>query len=168
MLRPVIRRPAVGLVALALAALLLPACRSMRAVEQRTTQGPSAEELWFVRMYTLNGREPSFDERRHWEDQIDRRISQYLREHPDTANSFDVSTFRFYRRATVGMTKEQIVILLGQPASTTVESGEMEKLAKKYWPEIKAEAKEAWVYPLGWHLFFADNRVVDITQIRPR
>jgi hypothetical protein len=44
----------------------------------------------------------------------------------------------------------------------------MEKLAKKYWPEIKTEAKEAWVYPTGWHLFFADDRVVDITQIQER
>jgi hypothetical protein len=168
MLGPVIRRLAVGLVPLALAALLLPACRTLRSVEQRTTQGPSAEELWFVRVYTLNGREPSFDERRHWEDQIDRRISRYLREHPEAANSFDVTTFRFLRRASVGMTKEQIVILLGQPASTTADPGEMEKLAKKYWPEIKTEAKEAWVYPTGWHLFFADDRVVDITQIQER
>ena len=167
MLWAVIRRPAVA-VAFAVAALLLPACRSARTVEQRTTQGPSAEELWFVRMYALNGREPTFDERRYWEDQIDRRIGQYLREHPETANSFDVSTFRFYRRAAVGMTKEQILILLGRPTSTTTDPAEMEKLAKKYWPEIKADAQEAWVYPLGWHFFFADNRVVDITQMLQR
>ena len=160
-----IRRLAVVLVVLAVAGLVLPACRSASSIEQRTTQGPSAEELWFLRMYQLNGREPSFDERRHWEDQIDRRISQYLREHPETANSFDVSTFRFYRRATVGMSKEQIVILLGQPTAMTENPGEMEKLATKYWAEIKPQAKEAWTYPLGWNFFFADNRVVDITQI---
>lgn len=165
MLWAVIRRLVVVLVALTLTALLVPACRTTRPIEQRTTQGPSAEQLWFLRMYTLNGREPSFDERRHWEDQIDRRISQYLREHPEAANSFNVSTFRFHRRATVGMTKEQIVILLGQPTTTTADPAEMEKLATKYWPEIKVEAKEAWVYPLGWHFFFADNRVVDITQV---
>lgn len=140
----------------------------MRTVEQRTTQGPSAEELWLLHMYALNGREPSFDEKRHWEDQIDDRIGQYLREHPGAASGLEVSSFRFYRRATVGMTKEQIMILLGPPLATTADPGEMEKLAKRYWPDIKPQAKEAWVYPLGWHLFFADNQVVEITQVLER
>jgi len=40
----------------------------------------------------------------------------------------------------------------------------MEKLARKYWPSIKGNATEAWVYPAGWNLYFKDATVVDITQ----
>jgi hypothetical protein len=164
MLGPVIRR----LVAVPLAVVALAACGSMAPLEQRTTHGPSAEEFFILRTMQLNGREPTFDERRYWEDQLDDRIGKYLRAHPEAANSLDVSTFRFYRRAAVGMSKEQIAILLGSPQSTTTDSAEVQKLARKYWPEMKDRAKEAWVYPLGWQLFFADDRVVDITQFLER
>ena len=60
--------------------------------EQRTTQGPTAEQLWLLRVAQQNGREPTFEERVHWLDQLDARISRYLIEHPEVANSFDVST----------------------------------------------------------------------------
>ena len=40
----------------------------------------------------------------------------------------------------------------------------MEKLARRYWPSIKGNATEAWVYPEGWRLYFKDSIVVDITQ----
>jgi len=152
-----------------LAALLLAACATLRPpLEQRTTQGPTAEEFWIYRVLLLNGREPTFDERRHWEDQIDQRIGEYLRAHPEAANSLDVSTFRFYRRAAVGMTKEQILILLGPPDAVTSDPAQMEKLARRYWPGIQGNATEAWVYPLGWHFYFAGTRLVDITQYLPR
>jgi hypothetical protein len=153
---------------LAALSLALAACASGKALEQRTTQGPTAEQFWFLRMIEANGREPNFDERRYWENQIDEDIAQYLRRHPEAANSLEVSTFRFYRRATVGMTKEQIVILLGRPETTTADPAEMEKLARQYWPSVKARAKEAWTYPLGWRFYFTDDRVVDITQYLPR
>jgi hypothetical protein len=148
--------------------LVLAACAALRPLEQRTTQGPTAQEFWMYRVLLTNGREPNFDERRHWEDQIDDQIGRYLRAHPEAANSLDVSTFRFFRRASVGMTKEQVVILLGSPEAVTTDPAEMEKLARKYWPAVKGQAKEAWVYPLGWHLYFADSRLVDITQYLPR
>jgi hypothetical protein len=148
--------------------LALAACAALRPLEQRTTQGPTAQEFWMYRVLLTNGREPNFDERRHWEDQIDDQIGRYLRAHPEAANSLDVSTFRFFRRASVGMTKEQVVILLGSPEAVTTDPAEMEKLARKYWPAVKGQAKEAWVYPLGWHLYFADSRLVDITQYLPR
>jgi hypothetical protein len=66
------------------------------------------------------------------------------------------------------MSKEQVVILLGTPQRTTTDAGEIEKLAGKYWPEIQKQATEAWVYPLGWRLYFANARLVDITQSEPR
>jgi hypothetical protein len=160
-----VTRRLLGLVALS---LVLAACASARAVEQRTTQGPTAEQFWMLRMIEANGREPNFDERRHWQNQIDDDIARYLRSHPEAASSLEVSTFRFFRRTTVGMTKEQIVILLGPPETTTTEPAEMEKLARQYWPAVKARAKEAWTYPLGWRFYFAGDRVVDITQYLSR
>lgn len=157
-------------VALAAACLLaLAACAGMRApLEQRTTHGPSAEEFFILRSLLANGREPTFDERRFWEDQIDQKIGQYLREHPEAANSLDVSTFRFYRRAAVGMTKEQITILLGTPDAVTTDAAEIEKLARRYAPAIKGNATEAWSYPLGWSIYFNGPRAVDITQYLER
>jgi hypothetical protein len=111
-----------------------------------------------------NGREPNFDERRHWNNQIYLKISQYLNRNQDSANSVDVSTFRFIRQVSVGQTDEQVLILLGPPIAKTTDEAEMEKLARKYWPSIKGNATEAWEYPAGWRLYFKGSRVVDITQ----
>ena len=138
-------------------------CKSA-PTEQRTTHGPSAEELFFLQSYVTNKREPNFDERRHWEGQLDWRISQYLNQHPEDANALEVSTFKFYRRAAVGQSKEQIMILLGAPLVATTDGGEIEKLAHRYAPVIKGNATEAWAYPVGWTIFFAGSRVIDITQ----
>jgi hypothetical protein len=157
--------------AIALAALVLVAagCATMNPpLEQRTTQGPTAEEFWMYRVMLLNGRQPNFDERRHWDDQMDQQISAYLREHPEVANSLEVSTFRFYRRVAVGQTKEQVLILLGAPEATTTDQAEMEKAARKYWPQIKGNVTEAWAYPLGWTMYFAGPKLIDITQYLPR
>jgi hypothetical protein len=145
------------------------ACASSRpALEQRTTQGPQAEELWIYRVVLANGREPTFEERRHWESQLDLAISRYLVIDQEFANSPQLSTFRFVRQTAVGMSKEQVTILLGAPQRTTTDTAEIEKLAGKYWPEIKLHATEAWVYPLGWRLYFSGSRLVDITQYQPR
>lgn len=153
----------------AVLAAALAACATVRPpIEQRTTQGPDAQTLWAYRIIALNGREPTFDERRSWESQIDARISEYLRQHPEVANSLEISTFRFYRQVAVGMAKDQVMILFGAPLGVTTDEGEMEKLARRYWPEIKGNATEAWVYPLGWRLYFAGQRLVDITQYLPR
>src|SRR2546426_11291843 len=89
---------------------------------------------------------------RHWQDQIDDRISRYLREHPEAANNLDVSTFRFYRRAAVGMSKEQITILLGPPENVTTRPAAMEKLARQDRPGIKGQARGARGAPLGLSL----------------
>ena len=143
----------------------LAACASYRVKEQRTTQGPMAEDLWMMSVILANGREPNFDERRHWTNQVELRISQYLHQHPEVANSLDVSTFRFIRQVSVGQSKEQVTILLGPPTSATTDKDEMEKLARAYWPAVKAtDASEAWMYPAGWRLYFKDTKVVDITQ----
>lgn len=152
------RKLAVGLVLL----VLMSGCATF--VEKRTTQGPTAEEMWKMRAVMQNGREPNFDERGHWQDQMDRRISKFLGEHPEIANSYDVMAFRFSRQVAVGMTAEQVSVLLGGPDSKVTDQAEMEKLARKFWPQIKGKAKEVWLYPGGWRIFIADGRVVDMIQ----
>ena len=146
------------------------ACASTGSVivEQRTTQGPQAEELWAYRVTLANGREPTFEERLHWERQLDLAISRYLAKDQEYANSPGVVTFRSVRQTEVGMSKEQIVILLGAPQRTTTDTGEIEKLAGKYWPDVQTQATEAWVYPMGWRFYFAGARLVDITQYQTR
>jgi hypothetical protein len=153
-----VRRVALVVGLLALAGCALP------VKEQRTTQGPIAEEIFITNAWMANGRDPNFDERRHWSNQIDTRISQYLQHHPEVANSVDVSTFRFVRQVSVGQSSEQVLILLGPPLARTTNEAEMEKLARRFWPYIKGNATEAWVYPDGWNIYFKDAMVVDITQ----
>jgi len=144
--------------------LVLVACASYRTKEQRTTQGPLAEDMWMHHVILANGREPNFDERRHWNNQMELKISQYLYKNPEAANSLEVSTFRFTRQVSIGQSDEQVLILLGPPSAKTSDQAEMEKLARGYWPSIKGSASEVWVYPAGWRLYFKDSKVVDITQ----
>ncbi len=151
-----------------LAVLAVLAGCSRPPLEQRTTHGPSAEEFFLYRSLQMNGRQPNFDERRYWEDQLDHQIAQYLHRHPEDANSLDISTFRFYRRAAVGQSKEQILILLGPPLSVTTDADEIAKLARRYAPDLKGRATEAWVYPLGWAFYFAGPRAIAITQYLER
>lgn len=146
---------------------LLAACASFGGSEQRTTQGPTAEQFWTARMVSMNGRAPTFDERHHWDNDIAARISRYLNGHPEAANSLQVSTFRFSRQAAVGMSKDQVVILLGPPERMTTDAAEIEKLARRFWPAIKDATDEAWVYAGGWRLYFMGPKLVDITQHLP-
>jgi hypothetical protein len=158
----------VGCALLVVCALMLGGCFARRqAVEQRSTQGPTSEQMLNLRVMLESGRQPTFEEKRQWEGQIDEKISAYLREHPDKANALDVSTFRYLRQVTVGMDKEQVLILLGAPASVSGDQAQMEKIARRYWTTIKGNATEVWVYPLGWNMFFAGQRLIDITQYVP-
>lgn len=145
------------------------ACAQLTTTEQRVFQGPTAAEVWTAGVVLVTGREPTIDEKHQWEVQIDRRISQYLHQHPEVANSADVQIFQFVRQVTVGMTKEQVVILLGAPVVATKDAAEIEKLARRYWPLIKPKnVTEAWLYPQGWRLYFSESKAVDITQYADR
>ena len=157
----------VGLVAV-VAALAVAGCVMPRpGVEQRTTQGPTAEDMFKLRSVYINGREPNFEERNRWDAQMEQRISAYLTAHPDKANALDVSTFRFLRQVTVGMDQEQVMILLGAPSEVSDNQLRMEQVARIYWQDIKGNATLVWVYPEGWAIYFAGQNVVDITQYRP-
>jgi hypothetical protein len=157
----------IRIVAVALALLAVAGCATKKAVEQRTTQGPTARQMFNLRILSENGREPTFEEKRVWDQQIEERIGAYLRAHPEKANALDVSTFRFLRQSAVGMDKEQILILLGAPVSVSGDQAQMEAIARRYWPQIQGNATEVWIYPLGWNLFFAGSRLIDITQFLP-
>jgi hypothetical protein len=160
------------MVARALLAVVLTsaACASVSAppIEQRTNLGPRAEELWIHRAFAANGREPTFDELRALERQLDTAIGRYLATDEAFANSPQLSTFRFLHQVEVGMSKEQVRILLGPAEQATTQAADIEQLAGKFWPEIRPHATEAWVYPMGWRLYFAESRLVDITQYQPR
>ena len=161
-----VKRPRVAVVLWLLAgcAVILP------PIDQRTTQGPTASEFWTVRMMQQTGRSPSFEEKRHFEDEIDERIGRYLREHQDAANSTTLISFRSLRQVTVGMDKAQVEILLGAPLTVTRDPAQMQSLARHHWPEIRDKTKpdEAWSYPFGWVVYFRQSRVADITQYLPR
>jgi len=162
--------PGVKRVALVALVLVLAGCASLATKEQRTTEGPMAEDIWTLKVLVSNGREPNFDERRRWDNAMEQRIGQYLRQNPEAANSVDLSTFRFIRQVSIGQTSEQVLILLGPPLAKVTDAAEMEKLARQYWPAVKeSEPTEAWTYPAGWRIYIKDKTVVDITQyaVRP-
>ena len=162
MLAPVIRS-----VLVVTSALLLAGCGLLakaQTIEQRTTQGPTALQMFNLRILNENGREPTFDERRRWDNEIELQIAEYLREHPEKANALDVSTFKFLRQSAVGQDKQQILILLGPPLAVSTDQAHMQQLARVYWPLIEGNATEVWIYPPGWNFFFAGQRLVDITQ----
>ena len=156
-----------GVVAVTVA-LWLTGCVSF-PVEERPTQGPTAEEVFRARAIARTGRPPSFEERGPWQDEVDRRISRYLAQHPEFANSPEVQNFRFGKQVRVGMSKEQVRVLLGEPDAIVTDDAAMEKLARVYWPHIKGKATEALVYPGGWRVFVKDGQVVDLVRwIPPR
>jgi hypothetical protein len=153
-----------GVLVVSVGALLV-GCALRAPIEQRTTQGPTAEQLWAWRMKSELGREPSFDERRHFDEEMELRIGRYLSAHPDDANSLRVSAFRFDRRVSVGMSRDQVAILLGPPVAETGDPATMAREARRFWPEIQPRARAAWTYPLGWTVYFGEEaRVVDITR----
>jgi hypothetical protein len=151
--------------ALLILAVVIGGCAG-KALEQRTTEGLTADQMFVYRVLQQNGREPTWEERQTWRDGLDQQISDYLNQHPEVANAFSVSKFRAERRASVGMTKEQVQILLGPPLGVATDAARIEKIARKYWPDIRDRATEAWLYPLGWNLYFAGDRLIDITQYR--
>ena len=117
-----------------------------------------------LRRFTFAG--IRFQDERGWY-RVEKRIGEYLRHHPDRANALDVSTFRFLKQVSVGMDREQVLILLGPPMSATTDQGAVEQLARRYWSQMRDSVTEAWEYPLGWRLFFGGAQLVDIVQYQP-
>ena len=143
--------------------VLLGGC-ALFTVDQRASEGPTAEDVWKERFKLVNGRGPSFSETQGFEEQMDAQVREFLRKNPEVGNSYRVTNLRLFRQVMVGMTKEEVTLLLGKPHDVTDDSARMEALARQWWPAVKANAKEAWVYPGGWTLYFDGNTVADMTR----
>ena len=131
----------------------------------RATEGPTAQEVYMHRFVAGYGRAPTFDETSAFRDDLDQRVSQYLERHPDVSTSPRVSQFAFSRRVAVGMSKEEVVLLVGPPVGMTQEGPRMQEAAKQFWPAIREQAKEMWVYPGQWSLYFNGDQLVDLTVV---
>jgi hypothetical protein len=156
------RRLGVSVVLLGLAG-----CATLNTV-QRAIEGPTAEEVWLARFVRSYGRIPTFDEAGAWRDQLDHTVADYLARHPAVGSSPRVSQFRFHRRVSVGMSKEEVTLLVAAPDAVAFDEAAMQAAARQFWPEIKQRAKEMWIYPAGWQLYFEGDRLVDMTVIGRR
>ena len=157
-------------VALVLAAVVLgTGCAGLtQTVDERTSQGPTADEFWMTKMLSSNGRYPTFEEKRHFQDELDARIARYLRENQQAASDpLTVQAFRNLHQVTAGMQKGQVEVLLGTPFTTSDDAQQMANWARRHWPEIRGRADEAWGYPFGWIFYFNKGKLVDITQYLP-
>ena len=160
------KRPALAL--LIISALVAGCALASQTKDQRTTQGPTADEFWLTKMLATNGRYPTFEEKRHFEDDLDARIAKYLREHEDAASDpLTVPAFRTLHQVTAGMQKGQVEVLLGPPFTTSDDAQQMANWARRHWSEIRGRADEAWGYPYGWIFYFNKGKLVDITQYLP-
>src|SRR5688572_17141964 len=136
-------------------------------IPERMGRGPRAEEMFYAKISATSGREPNFDEKRQWKDQMDERVFKYLREHPEMEQTTRYSDFRFWRQVSEGSTPAEVRTLLDEPYEQTIDPARMGALAKQQWPDVRTKAKEAWLYPLGWILYFDDKGVVSMLR-RPQ
>jgi len=138
-------------------------------LDERTTQGPRSEDLWETRVRLVNGRAPNFEEKQHFLDDLQNRISRYLREHQDAANnSLTVQSFTHWHQVTAGMEAGQVEVLLGPPLDKTTDAAQMQNWARRHWPDLRGRTDEAWSYPGGWTVYLDKAKVVDLTQYAPR
>jgi hypothetical protein len=150
--------------ALAALGLAVGACMTPPPVLERTSRGPNAEEFFVQQSYATNGRPPSFDEKRIWQDQMDEKVKKYLRDHPEIEDTPRYTEFRFWRQVAPGSTPGEVKVLLGEPREQTIDPDMMSFYGEQHWVAVRSTAKEAWVYPLGWVVFFDDKGVVDMLR----
>jgi hypothetical protein len=129
-----------------------------------TARGPSAEQMFVARSYAVNGRAPSFEEKRHWEGAVEERVFAYLRDHPELQQTPRYSDFRFWWQVTAGSTPAEVRVLLNEPQEQTIDPARMAALAERHWSEIQPRAKEAWVYEPAWVLYFDERAVVGVVH----
>jgi hypothetical protein len=152
-------------VALGLLALAAAGCATPRVeIVERPGRGPRAEELFIARSFLANGREPNFDEKRIWADRLEDRVSRYLREHRGIEQSPRYSDFRFWHQVSPGALRPEVRALLEEPEEETVDPARMAALAERHWMQIHGRATEAWVYPLGWVIYFDERGVADMVR----
>ena len=159
MMRPV--RLLFSLVAIALACA---GCASDRFEKvDQTSQGPTGIDVLTARSQVMNGRDPSFDEKRIWETRADMRIAKYLRDHPELEQTPRYLDVRFWRQVSPGAPRGEVEVLLEEPQELTVDPALMAVLAERHWDDFGSRATEAWVY-YGWAIFFDDKEVVGMVR----
>lgn len=147
-----------------LAALMSVGCAAKVDVVELTPKGPSAEDLYLERSWAINGRAPTFTEKRRWEAGVEERVYAYLRQHPELEHTARYSDFRLWWQVTTGSTPAEVRVLLEEPAEQTVDRARMAVLAERQWVEVQAKAKEAWFYPPAWVIYFDETSVVGIVH----
>ena len=147
-----------------LAALVAAGCAARLDTAELTVRGPSAEELVVGRSYAVNGRSPTFDEKRQWEGQVEDRVFRYLREHPELEQTARYSEFRFWWQVTSGSTRGEVRVLLEEPQEQTIDPARMTALAERHWAGLEGKATEAWVYEPAWVIYFDDTGVVSMVH----
>lgn len=154
---------------LAVAGLSAAGCLSRPPAEvpEYIGRGPRAEEMFFARVAQRSDREPSFDEKRQFKDVMDERVYKYLRDHPEVEQQARYSEFRFWRQVSEGSTPGEVRALLDEPLERSIDPARMGAMAKVHWPDLRNKAKEVWLYPLGWMLYFDDKGVVAMLR-RPQ
>jgi hypothetical protein len=158
-------RRAGGRTCLLLAVVVAAGCLTQRLdTVELTPRGPTAEELFNGRSLAVNGRLPSFDEKRHWEGETEDRVFRYLREHPEIEQTSRYTEFRFWWRATAGSTEDEVRVLLEEPQEKTIDPARMAALAERHWADLEGKAKEAWVYEPAWIVYFGDSSVIGIVH----
>ena len=134
-------------------------------VVQRATEGPTAEEVFMSRFLQGYGRLPTFEESTAFRAETEQRISDYLSRHPELSTSVRASQFTFRPRVSVGMSKDEVMLLAGVPTEATENGGEMQAAARQFWPAVSQRAKEMWTYPGGWQFYFDGDLLVDLTVV---
>ena len=156
---------AASVVALFLCACALGACAAFGLGEptvQRAAEGPSPLEVHDARFVRGYARPPSFEESELFRQAFEERVTAYLTRHPDLATSERALNFRLRGRVAVGMSKDEVTVLVSDPDSRSSEAAAMQKVARQFWPMIQPRAQEMWLYPGGWAFYFAGDRLVDI------
>jgi hypothetical protein len=154
------RLPRLAVLALALA---LGACAEKFETVEQTAQGPTALDILTARSQAMNGRDPSFDERRVWENRADLRIAKYLREHPELEQTPRYMEVRFWRQVAPGASRGEVEALLERPDERTIDPALMAALAERHWDDVGRTAREAWVY-FNWVIYFDDAAVVGMVR----
>jgi hypothetical protein len=139
------------------------ACADRLETREQTAQGPTAREVFTARSQAVNGRDPSFDEIRIWEQGVDARVAQYLREHPELEQSPRYLELRFWRQVTPGASRPEVEVLLEAPSERTIDPALLAVLADRHWDEVGRTAREAWVYA-DWVVFFDEAAVVNTVR----
>src|SRR6266851_5734505 len=64
------------------AGFLVGGCATATPVIEQTTRGPIAQEIQIARSFAANGRDLGWDEKRHYEEDLEERVFKYLRAQP--------------------------------------------------------------------------------------